>query len=430
MKQVKNTLYALNKNETYQQWKVFVEDNTVVVEFGREDGKLQTKSTICTPKNVGRSNETTGEQQAILEAESKYDKQVRLGYRANKEELVEIPSKSPMLAADATKKSHMIQYPCHISKKLDGLRVLVTFDEDGEPVFNSRGNKTYPVQGLLVEQVKELRRLTGFDEFDGEIYIHRLPLQKIVSLVKKWRTEDDIEKEINKEYLKEVAKWKKDPSNYTAKPEKDLLMYGGYTSEDLEYHIFDIPSSLPFYSEDALEDGWEKCTSRETALLQTDHVVTDSLYQPNEYGDVPLSLIRVVLGEVVETEEDVKESIGYYMQQGYEGTIIRNFKGNYEYGQRSNDLLKWKLFKEDEALVIDVEEDKNGEGVLVCKDRNGVVVGMKIKGTHQERLYENQLKNIGKWINFKYQAKTEENNYQFPVGQYFREVDDSGKVIE
>lgn len=430
MEQVKNTLYTLNKNGTYQQWKVFVDGNTMIVEFGREGGKLQTKTTVCTPKNVGRSNETTGEQQAILEAESKWEKQLRLGYRENKEDLFEIPSKSPMLAADATKKSHMIQYPCHISKKLDGLRVLVTFNDNGEPVFNSRGNKTYPVQGLLVEQVKELRRLTGFNEFDGEIYIHGLPLQKIVSLVKKWRTEEDIEKEINKEYLKEVAKWKKDPSNYIAKPEKNLLMYGGYTSEDLEYYIFDIPSTLPFYSEESQDDGWEPPKSRETALAQIDHVITDSMVEGNEYGDIPLSLIKVVLGEVAETEEEVKDSIGYFMQQGYEGTIIRNFKGKYEYGQRSNDLLKWKLFKEDEALVIDVEEDKNGEGVLVCKDRYGVIVKMKIKGTHQERLYENQLKNIDKWINFTYQAKTEDNNYQFPVGQYFREVDNNGKVLE
>lgn len=37
----------------------------------------------------------------------------------------------------------------------------------------------------LAEQLKYLRDKTGFDSFDGELYVHGMPLQKIVSLVKK-----------------------------------------------------------------------------------------------------------------------------------------------------------------------------------------------------------------------------------------------------
>lgn len=399
MKQINNTLFALNKNDTHQQWKVFVDGANVIVEFGREGGKLQTKITTCTPKNVGRSNETTAEQQALLEAKSKWEKQVRLGYREDKSSLTSAPVISPMLAADATKKSHMIKYPCYISQKLDGLRVLVTFDEDGEPVFNSRGNKTYPIQGKLIEQVKELRRLSGFDMFDGELYIHGLPLQKITSLSKKWR---DVK---SKEY-------------------------GGYCSNDLEYHIFDIPSDLPFWAESGDSDGWDSPTTRESALTQVDRIITDSEDIPNEYGEVPLNLLKVVLGHLAEDEDSVKESIGSYMSQGYEGTIIRNFDGKYEYGQRSNDLLKWKLFQDTEAEVVDVEEDKNGEGVLICRDREGVIVRLKMKGTHQDRIYKNQLKNVGKWVNFTFQTRTEDNNYQFPVGIGFRAVNKETKEVE
>ena len=399
MKQINKLLFALNKNSSYQQWRVCIDGDTVIVEFGKEGGKLQTKTTICKPKNVGRSNATTAEEQAVLEAQSKWDKQVRLGYRMSKEELTDSPSKSPMLASDASKKSHMIKYPCYISQKLDGLRVLVTFDGNGEPVFNSRGNKTYPIQGTMVEQVKELRRLSGFDEFDGELYIHGLSLQKITSLAKKWR---DVK---SKEY-------------------------GGFSSNDLEYHIFDVPSQLPFYTESSLSDGWETPTSRESALVQVDHIITDSLSVPNEYEEIPLSNIQVVLGRTAEDEDTVKEFIGCYMSQGYEGTIIRNFEGKYEYGQRSNDLLKWKLFQDTEAEVVDVEEDKNGEGILICRDREGVIVRLKMKGTHQDRAYENQLKNIGKWVKFTFQARTEDDNYQFPVGVGLREVSPETKEVE
>ena len=60
------------------------------------------------------------------------------------------------------------------------------------------------------------------------------------------------------------------------------------------------------------------------------------------------------------------------MAEGYEGTVLRNFCGEYEYGQRSCNALKWKKFNTDEAKVIGAEEDKNGEGVLICqlKKRN------------------------------------------------------------
>ena len=399
MKQINTTLFALNKNGSYQQWKVFVDGSIVIVEFGKEGGKLQTKNTTCTPKNVGRANVTTAEEQAVLEAKSKWEKQVRLGYRKDKSELEDSVVISPMLAADATKKSHMIKYPCYVQPKLDGLRLLVTFDEKGEPVFNSRGNKTYPIKGKLVSQMKELRLLTGWDMFDGELYIHGLPLQKTVSLAKKWR-------EIKTEE------------------------FSGYCSNDLQFHLFDIPSKLEWYSEEGESFGWGEPISREHALVQADHIITDSLYDDNEYGDIKLTHIIPVLGKLLFTEDEVKNSIGAYMQDGYEGTIIRNYKGKYEFNQRSNDLLKCKIFKDTEAKVISVEKDKNDEGVLVCEDKDGILVRMKMKGTHDFRLYENQLQFIGEWINFTYQGRTEDNNYQFPVGQRIREIGNNGEFID
>ncbi len=57
----------------------------VIVEFGKLGGKeVQRKATYSEPKNIGRSNETTDCQQAVLDAKSKWEKQVRLGYRETK----------------------------------------------------------------------------------------------------------------------------------------------------------------------------------------------------------------------------------------------------------------------------------------------------------------------------------------------------------
>lgn len=87
MKQIYNTIYAPNKDKSIQQWSVYVDGNIVIAEYGKLNGKLQTKKTVCESKNVGRSNETTPEQQAVLEAESKYRDQIRKGYVENVEDV-------------------------------------------------------------------------------------------------------------------------------------------------------------------------------------------------------------------------------------------------------------------------------------------------------------------------------------------------------
>ncbi|AGZ17582.1 ATP-dependent DNA ligase [Escherichia phage 4MG] len=418
------TLYAINKDGSYQVWNVTTEGDEVVVSFGKENGKIQQKRTKCEMKNIGRSNETTAEFQAVLEARSKWEKQVRLGYRETKEELQTEENFSPMLAHDAIKRSKSIVYPAYIQPKLDGVRALVTLDKDGIPVFNSRGNKTYPVQGALLQQVKELAEHTGFDKFDGELYIHGLSLQKIVALAKKWRTPEQIEAEIEKDYQADIKRcnkavadgehlWKDFDGNVwavsTYKPVKDVDRFSGYSSLDLEYHIFDIPvnAQSPWYS-------YEHDKTRHQDLL----VVADAVE-----CELNVPMVKVIHGIVVSSEREVKWSIGKYMEQGFEGSIIRNFKGVYEFGQRSSDLQKWKQFQDGEAKVLDSVEDKNGEGVLLCEERDGTRFNCKMKGTHAERSQAKMLLLVGDFINFTFQSRTDDGVPQFPVGQSVRELD-------
>lgn len=415
MNQIKTTLYALNKDDSFQEWKVFVEVSNVIVQFGKVGGKVQTKITECEPKNVGRANETTGEQQAIAEAISKWEKQVRLGYRESTSELETEDQLSPMLAQDAIKRSKNIIYPCYAQPKLDGLRCLVTFDDEGQPVFNSRGNKVYPIKGKIVDEIIELRKATGFNMFDGEVYLHGLSLQKIVSLAKKWRTKEDIEAEVNKEYLTEVKKWKKDPSKYE-EPQPNLNKYGGFCSDDLEFHIFDIPSKGKVWdSGNGYEGSWNY---NDHPCRYADLMNTDSLS-----SSLRLTKIKIVHGSFMEDEDQTKDSIGIYMQRGYEGAIIRNFKGLYEFGQRSTDLQKWKIFQDSEAKVTGYTIDKNKEAVLECIEKDGTTFKCKMKGTFLDRNEDAAKKIVDNFINFSFQARTDDGVPQFPVGQYVRNVD-------
>ncbi|QXL90609.1 DNA ligase [Salmonella phage NINP13076] len=180
-----------------------------------------------------------------------------------------------------------------------------------------------------------------------------------------------------------------DEYDVSIEPVKDVDRYGGYSSLDLEYHIFDIPvnSNSPWHSQD-----------HDKTRLADLNAVAEAVE-----CEIEVPKIAIVHGEFVANENAVKRFIGRYMQEGYEGVIIRNFKGVYEFGQRSSDLQKWKLFQDGEAKVLDSVEDKNGEGVLLCEEKDGTRFNCKMKGTREERSQARMLLLVGKFINFTFQ---------------------------
>ena len=174
-------LYGLDKSGKYKVWSIWTEGHELYIMHGSENGKMQTKCENIQGKNIGRSNETSPEQQAELEAMSRYRKQLDKGYREDKEDLKELDT-LPMLAADYLKQGHRIQYPCYGSPKMDGVRCLAIRHSDSVEL-KSRGGKQYIVphiQSQLFSVMKE------GDIWDGELYIHGKYLEEIVSAVKKY----------------------------------------------------------------------------------------------------------------------------------------------------------------------------------------------------------------------------------------------------
>ena len=174
-------LYGLDKGGKFKVWSVWTENDFLYILHGQEGGKMQTKAEKIDGKNIGRSNETTPEQQAELEAMSRYRKQIDKGYRENKEELTERPI-LPMLASDYLKQGHRIKYPCYGSPKLDGVRCLAIRHSDSVEL-KSRGGKQYNVPHIQ-DQLFPIMKVG--DVWDGELYIHGKYLEEVVSAVKKW----------------------------------------------------------------------------------------------------------------------------------------------------------------------------------------------------------------------------------------------------
>lgn len=169
-------LYGTNKDGSYKTWSIAVEGNKITISHGKMGGKQTLKEELVYGKNIGRANETSDEQQALLEAESRYKKQLDKGYRPSLDELDELDV-LPMLAQDYLKNGHKLTYPVLCSPKKDGVRCLAIRHVDGVEL-RSRGGKEYTVphiQKALFDVLKEGEIL------DGEIWLHSTPLEDIVS---------------------------------------------------------------------------------------------------------------------------------------------------------------------------------------------------------------------------------------------------------
>lgn len=172
-------LYGKDKKDGYKVWSIAVEGNKITISHGKMDGKQQTQEYSCSSRNLGKANETSPEQQAILEAESRYKKQLDKGYRPTLDELEDLPLMA-MLAVDYHKKAHLLQFPCLASVKLDGNRCLAIRHKD-HVELRTRGGKSMDIphiQEVLLEAMHEGEVL------DGEIYKHSYFLEEIVSAIR------------------------------------------------------------------------------------------------------------------------------------------------------------------------------------------------------------------------------------------------------
>lgn len=151
------------------------------------DGKPVTKVDPIVGKNIGRANETTPQQQAMLELESRVNKQLDKGYvrtiaEASAPATNTLGLKKPMLAHPIHKvKEESIDWDDALAQpKLDGHRTMV------KGILYSRQGKE-----ILLPHIRDWlgdHQLLDVG-LDGELYVHGTMLQDIGSLIKKPREE-------------------------------------------------------------------------------------------------------------------------------------------------------------------------------------------------------------------------------------------------
>jgi DNA ligase-1 len=408
--------------EREKQWSVEVHETSTggyIVRsiHGIRGGKMVTHdSDVTEGKNIGKKNETSAREQALLEAERDWTKKVKGGYVSAvlpvKKKLIRVeklsstqPEKEidisestevkkmlkPMLALEMDLENPGVKFPAYIQPKLDGVRCLI-YLQSGKMlcnnttlsrtlVFQSRQNTIYEPFEHLVPELNTL--LSSFKDqtdliLDGELYTHGMAFEKITSIVRRSKT--------------------KHPDVQT-----------------IQYHIYDC-----FYSGDGNIQKNKICyKDRYSALTEA-------------FGKSKYQNLVLVETHEVQTIDEVEKWHTHFttLKAPYEGVMIRGMNSPYKQQGRSKDLLKYKKFHDDEFVVIGHHEGTGahkGTPIFECnsKSKEGKTFSVTMHGTidSRKKMLDNVQSYYGKMLTVKYQEISTDGAPRFPVGIAFRDYE-------
>lgn len=324
---------------------------------GMQDGKIVTSGwKFVRQKNVGRSNETSLEEQAIAEMTADFDKRSEREYFKDLSNVDTYEKFKPMLAAGY--ESHTFDFDTnqYLSQpKLDGIRCIARADG-----LWTRAGKEIVSCPHISNYLKIFFEKHPGAILDGELYNHDLKddFNKITSLVRKTKPKaEDIE---------ECAKL-------------------------VQYHVYDcIPGNGTWIFEDRYnflyKQGFEGCVQ---------YVKTQRIFGSSK----------------------IDELYGKYLEDGYEGQMIR-LNERYE-NKRSKYLLKRKEFLTDEFPVVDIEEGRgNWAGYIkrfILELPDGRTFGAGVRGTQEVMKQLLESNETPTWATLRYFTPTPDGVPRFPV---------------
>jgi DNA ligase 1 len=342
-------LYSKTATGSVSVWQCWVEDDQVCVSWGQLGGQMQQSRHKCKGKNAGRSNATTPHQQAVKEALSKWQKQKKVKYNEDPEAAGVTERIKPMLAESFWEHKHKLVYPVTVQPKLEGVRCLAYRKADGSLMLQSRKGDPYKLQHIH----DQLQWLGPGSVLDGELYVHGASQQSINSLVRRARPE----------------------SRCIYYCIYDLLRWGGTTGTWVE------------------RMGW-----------------IEGLFSSFGY---PWPNLWKVPSVDAWDENGVLELQRRFVEDGYEGAIVRAQEGEYREGYRSPHLLKVKSWNDAEFPIIGFTVGRGkfeNVPIFKCITADGKDFDVTPVGTAEERLemLREAPQSIGKMLTVKYFGLTHE----------------------
>lgn len=392
------TLYKVDTKGKLREWTMHIDGNSFYAVKGLVEGKkTQDKPTQTIAKNVGRSNETTPEEQAVLQAQAKFQKKLDSGYALNEIDAQEKKFYEPMLAHNYKDRKSELKYPIYSQPKLDGIRCVVRMEDD-TLVGRTRNGKEIECIPHILKSLNSFFLAYPNAILDGELYNHDLRdnFNKITSLVRKQKP----------------VKSAKMTDNAFAKKVTEYEERLAEAEETIEYHVYDVPY---------LDDSCTEKTIFDMRFTQLKNAL-------NKNSNIIQHNVLLVETSEVHTEDDLDNLYGQYLDLGYEGQMVRKDEG-YE-NKRSTTLLKRKEFIDAEYRVIDIDVGNgNRSGTakhLVCFcDKTKQTFNSNIKGSfdYLKEIYDNRKHYIGQLATIKFFQLTPDGIPRFPYAIGFRDYE-------
>ena len=164
-------LFKKDSKNKIRIWKIYTQGAELIQESGLEAGKLVKHSKICIKKNVGKSNETTSEQQALSELESSYKDKLTEGYFETKELAESEEVILPTLAKSYNDHKNKIDWNnTYVQRKFDGMRCLAIIEGD-YITLKSRDGKVIENMEHIIDELSIGSFKTKDLVLDGELWM-------------------------------------------------------------------------------------------------------------------------------------------------------------------------------------------------------------------------------------------------------------------
>lgn len=375
--------YLLGKSSTnkFRWWKIEWDENNyedglgyaLIRSYGQVNGKETLAPIIYVPH--GKAKRTTKEQ-ALLQFNSEIKKQLDKGYKEiedhpnnyTESELIEIygtvkmregATVKPMLAKQAkdikNKKTFDKEY--YISRKVNGVRCLIYFD--GKTIrTSSRGAITYDL--AIYHIITHPKLISFFNNhpnaiLDGEIYKFGMTLNTISGIC---RTQSTINEG------------------------KDLQFYW--------YDIVDLEASFT--------QRWE-CMNTWKNELGLSEFAPEKCFEEDDLA------IQFLPQAKISGWEKMKILHDQYVEEGWEGAVIRLASSTYKPGSRGSDWIKIKEYIDAEYPIVGISEGLREEDMcFILETPNGQQFKCKPMGDRsQKQWYREHIDElIGQMYTIKY----------------------------
>lgn len=330
-------LYNRDSKGNLRVWFMEIDGDRYRTIAGLDDGVLTSSAwKLAMGKNIGKANETTPARQAILEVEAQYQKKRDRKYYENRDEAAGAKFIAPMLAVSYKDLKSPLTFPVYSQPKLDGIRAIVT--RDG---ITSRQGKPIIACPHILNDLANFFEIYPDAVLDGELYNHNLSdnFNEIASLVRQQKPTDD-----------------------------DLVR----SKKMIEFHVYDLVQVGHFWERSL---GWDQHHARIGPSIKTVETI------------------------FIKTQNDLDFQYGEYLNERYEGQMIRLPNSDYE-NKRSKGLIKRKEFYDAEYAVHLIEEGQgNWKGYaksVTCRLADGRLFSAGIRGSREATKALLEAVNAGK----------------------------------